>query len=244
MFAGFEAVPTTALAQALLPLQARRGFIDVWLMDDGLRAPAAAARRLLEAHHSACLKATVLPAYVGCGHRDIVHLRAGSGKPRLAPLVAGGRDFNLSHSGGVTVMAVSDAGEVGIDIERRCRNPSARLLKWLFRPADEARYAANLAHYQANFVHAWTLNEAFAKTRGGGLRRRSIAGALMRLQEQQGPGDGGPNRNGCFTTRKWRCWQFSNEQFVLTIMLRRKGEHDQEIALGTYVLSGVADPLD
>lgn len=223
-----------AVRQTAEVLRARSGFIDIWLMDSRQPDSGRAELHKLEARASDCLKRCLLPAYVGQQH-DIVYLRAGRGKPTLGLSGAGGHDFNLSHSKGVTVMAVSDAGEVGIDIESRFRNPSERMLHWLFRPSSQADYVLNSAYFKANFVNAWTLNEAFGKAKGVGLQRRSLASALLRQQEQQG-GAAHLQRTAFFKTRIWRCWQFCSDDFIMTITLRNLRHAGDGISVGRFNL--------
>lgn len=73
-----------------------------------------------------------------------IELRLGErGKPGLADPAAPLR-FNLSHSGGLALVAVAEGREVGVDIERLGRRP-------------------------AGFYAEWTRREAVAKCHGTGL---------------------------------------------------------------------------
>lgn len=90
------------------------------------------------------------------------------GKPELTDH----RVFHsLSHSGKVAVVAVSDAGPVGVDVEAvRPDLPAERLARTFF-PPDEARSVAAAADPPARYVRLWTRKEAAGKVTGIGLDR-------------------------------------------------------------------------
>lgn len=72
--------------------------------------------------------------------------------------------FNLSHSGGLALIAVCDGREVGVDVERiRSRRP-------------------------AEFYAAWTRREALAKCDGGGLLAPLPDAAIAVSAIDAGPG--------------------------------------------------------
>jgi 4'-phosphopantetheinyl transferase len=89
------------------------------------------------------------------------------------PSVAGGPAFSLSHSGDVAVLAVSDVGEVGIDVEvRRARTRLDRLAARVLSDAELAQWAATpCSERLEHFLRAWTAKEAYLKALGLGLVR-------------------------------------------------------------------------
>ncbi|MBI2737469.1 MAG: 4'-phosphopantetheinyl transferase superfamily protein [Rhodospirillales bacterium] len=91
------------------------------------------------------------------------------GKPRLKGGWPG--DFNLSHSGGRAVLAVSDEAEVGIDLERVRPIEHLDLGKRYFHPNEVAAIAAprDLEEQRRAFFLIWTLKEAVVKAIGCGL---------------------------------------------------------------------------
>jgi 4'-phosphopantetheinyl transferase len=94
-----------------------------------------------------------------------------NGKPRLA-VEPGRLAFNLSHSGGLALVALAPGGvDVGVDIERiKERRDFARLAaRWL--PDADARAVAAVppADQAAVFYPAWTRHEARVKCTGVGL---------------------------------------------------------------------------
>jgi 4'-phosphopantetheinyl transferase len=101
---------------------------------------------------------------------DEVKLRVGpQGKPSLAEDVA--VEFNLSHSGGRAVLAVSDGPMVGIDIEAgQTGIAEERIAEYFFAPA-EVNHLESLDREQRDraFLECWTRKEAYLKGKGGGL---------------------------------------------------------------------------
>lgn len=94
------------------------------------------------------------------------------GKPSLATMP--GQDtlsFNVSHSHGLALYAVTRGREIGIDLERiradlDCEQIAARF----FSPRENAVLRALPAKLKPEaFFNCWTRKEAYIKARGGGL---------------------------------------------------------------------------
>ena len=85
------------------------------------------------------------------------------GKPEIAacPLF-----FNLSHSRGFAVCAISDS-VVGVDIQY-CEAHSDSIAKRFFAP-DEQAYIAASSDPEAAFTDIWCMKESFVKALGTGL---------------------------------------------------------------------------
>jgi len=90
------------------------------------------------------------------------------GKPELA-----GSEimFNLSHSHGLALFAVTRGRAIGIDIERiREEMTIGKIARRFFSPAEASALSALPAHQQAEaFFNCWTRKEAWIKARGQGL---------------------------------------------------------------------------
>ncbi|MHB8771590.1 MAG: 4'-phosphopantetheinyl transferase family protein [Syntrophales bacterium] len=95
------------------------------------------------------------------------------GKPRVAPGAGSAPAFNLSHTAGVAVVAVTARGDVGVDVENRGRRVQARRLsERFFSPAEAAELAGlPAAELQERFIRTWTLKEAYVKGLGLGFSR-------------------------------------------------------------------------
>ncbi len=115
-----------------------------------------------------------------------------NGKPRLA-VDPGRLSFNLSHSGGLALVALAPGGvDVGVDVERiKQRRDLARLAaRWL--PEADARAVAAVPRRRAGervFYAAWTRHEARVKCTGVGLAgdaARARGGRLRRWQIDAG----------------------------------------------------------
>lgn len=89
------------------------------------------------------------------------------------PVVSDDLHFNVSHSGDLIVLAVSDDCAVGVDVERRRDVKRARALiaRWLSpqeqRDVDELR-ASGLTESDA-FLRVWSAKEARLKALGVGI---------------------------------------------------------------------------
>lgn len=120
----------------------------------------------------------VLARYVGCGPSDITFVVDDRGKPHLAPGIdrAGGVDaadlaFNLSHSGGLALVAVVRGCRVGVDVETgRGHNDLAAIAARYFSPKERA-FLGGLGEeaWRDAFFVLWTAKEAYTKAIGAGL---------------------------------------------------------------------------
>jgi 4'-phosphopantetheinyl transferase len=110
-----------------------------------------------------------LARYLQIEPREVRFRTAEHGKPELAG--AGGLYFNLSHTDGSTMIAVTRSGRIGVDVERirksleplalGARFFSRQESEWLRSQPAEQRFAA--------FFACWTAKEAYIKACGSGL---------------------------------------------------------------------------
>lgn len=129
------------------------------------RQPALSSRR---GRIDALLRRT-LAAYVGLPPEALRFGRETKGRPFLAH--DGAPDFNLSDTGGGTLVAVCRGARVGVDIERTGRRPPARALarRW-FAPEEAAALdALDEVAARAAFLRLWTAKEASCKATGTGI---------------------------------------------------------------------------
>jgi 4'-phosphopantetheinyl transferase len=94
------------------------------------------------------------------------------GKPALAKESGGDAlQFNLSHSHGMALYAVTRRRNIGVDIERvRTDWPSEQVAEQFFASSEVAQLRAlpDNAWHEA-FFRCWTRKEAYIKARGEGL---------------------------------------------------------------------------
>ena len=117
----------------------------------------------------------VLADRIGGGPADLQFSEAGNGKPMLT----NGPEFNLSHSRDRAVIAVSDNGPVGVDIEFIDRKlASADIARACFTDHECAILDGfDGFDWQKRFFAFWTAKEARMKLTGEGmsLAPKSIA---------------------------------------------------------------------
>lgn len=115
---------------------------------------------------------SILAAYL---KQDPAQLRFASnayGKPALAGHeAASGLRFNLAHSNGLALYAVTRNREVGIDVEEiRADFASDEIAGHFFSSTERARLGElPLEQRTEAFFNCWTRKEAYLKARGDGL---------------------------------------------------------------------------
>jgi 4'-phosphopantetheinyl transferase len=113
---------------------------------------------------------TILSRYAACPPSQLILGHGEHGKPYLRwPHVK--LKFNLSHSGGLALAAVSDGIELGIDVE--AIHPLAEMdtIMTHYFSAAEKEQLDRLPAFQKpeGFFNAWTRKEAYVKGTGGGF---------------------------------------------------------------------------
>lgn len=117
----------------------------------------------------------VLGERLAISPRDIRVSRTDTGKP----VITQGIHFNVSHSGDLILMAISDERAIGVDIERKreVQRVDALLHRWL--SAEEQAAYTSLHHAGASaseaFLRLWSLKEARLKALGVGISGASRA---------------------------------------------------------------------
>lgn len=108
----------------------------------------------------------ILGIYTGCRPEELVFRRRALGKP----FIDGAPEFNLTHSAGQILVAVS-AGEVGIDVESLARRVNARGLASKFFANEEKKqmFLGNDERSQQMFLNYWVCKEATVKLSGDGI---------------------------------------------------------------------------
>ena len=116
----------------------------------------------------------LLERYCGIEARAIRFCMGPNGKPTLAAgdCARGGVSFNMAHSHGRAVIAVSDGREIGIDLEHVKPDVKAlAIARRYFARAELADIEGAPASLQAAaFLRYWVAKEAVLKGQGVGLR--------------------------------------------------------------------------
>lgn len=124
--------------------------------------------RLQYSASRACLR-HVLSLYTGLPPSDLTFTTNACGKPSLAN--ASGPAFNLSHSGGLGLIAVYAGTTVGVDIEHsRRKDKLAGIAARVFSPPELAAWQTLPPVAQPDaFYRLWTIKEAVLKAAGCGF---------------------------------------------------------------------------
>ncbi len=161
--------------------------VDLWLLDLTLFAGKAhsdfaslvsaeeiirAQQFKINASHFLATRALIrasLSRYSGIAVQDLEFTRGHHGKPFLtnapSPLY-----FNLSHGGNMAVLAVTNQGEVGVDIETLSERDYLKIAKRYFHESEvHALHQTFGIDRDILFYKLWTLKEAFFKATGGGI---------------------------------------------------------------------------
>lgn len=164
---------------------------------------------------------TLLSAYFpSVSARDWSFERNLWGRPIISNQEARGRvSFNIAHTDGRIVIAVSGSGEVGVDIERVTRKVRAVALAERYFSGTEAaalRSLPNALHRQ-RFFELWTLKEAYIKACGIGLAI-PLQSFSFALDESQIGIAFAPQRQD--DPSRWQFWQLlSSDGYLVGLAL-------------------------
>ncbi|HIK10029.1 MAG TPA: 4'-phosphopantetheinyl transferase superfamily protein [Oscillatoriaceae cyanobacterium M33_DOE_052] len=113
----------------------------------------------------------ILASYVGMAPEKLHFGYGDRGKPYLETTSAGGMvQFNVSHSQGTALYAVTLGSNIGIDLEAIRPIDHHNLAKRFFSPTEAATLAQLPPELQQTaFFRAWTSKEAYLKATGEGL---------------------------------------------------------------------------
>jgi 4'-phosphopantetheinyl transferase len=113
----------------------------------------------------------ILGRLAGCPPSALQFAYGEKGKPYLVPPSPRMPKFNLSHSHGLALYAVSLDREIGIDLEMiRQDRDHEKLARRFFSPIETAELMALPAPQRLPaFFDCWTRKEAYLKARGQGL---------------------------------------------------------------------------
>lgn len=103
------------------------------------------------------------------------------GKPRFE---RGEPHFSIAHAGALSVAAVSDSGELGVDIERIDRARDTERIASKFFSESEKRQLFGAEDRATEFYRIWTSKEAMMKLSGGGML--SVMSADSARAEERG----------------------------------------------------------
>lgn len=177
-------------ARHLDPPEPDAGEVHLWRLDLETREPGAASAESLlsrdERGRAERLRISaarlrwiaargglrqLLGRYLATEPSDIRFTYGQLGKPHLAGASAPPLRFNLSHSDGIALIAVTLQREVGVDVERvRADFPHLRVARRVFSPEDAASLGTiPPGELPRAFFTAWVHREACLKAHGLGV---------------------------------------------------------------------------
>jgi 4'-phosphopantetheinyl transferase len=111
-----------------------------------------------------------LGSYLGVAPQDVRLVVGEHGKPALAAPHAW-LQFNLSHTGSLALLALTRAGDIGVDVEAVCAmSDMGAIARRQFAPSEWSRWSQLPVDQQLSAFYAcWTRKEAFVKAVGAGL---------------------------------------------------------------------------
>ncbi len=115
---------------------------------------------------------TVLACYLKTDASGLQFSYNAHGKPALAGKLSSQElCFNLSHSGGLVLLAVARGRHVGIDVELVSSHPADKgIIEQSCSPSEASILYSLPRHMQSEaFFRCWTRKEAYLKARGQGL---------------------------------------------------------------------------
>ncbi|HAA29695.1 MAG TPA: 4'-phosphopantetheinyl transferase [Cyanobacteria bacterium UBA8553] len=115
---------------------------------------------------------TILGRYLDLDPKQLQFSYSSRGKPALVNTNSKeALCFNLSHSNGLALYAVTRSRSIGIDLEHMRPMPDAEKLAQRFFSPQEYTVISTLLpeHKQEAFFNAWTRKEAYLKATGDGL---------------------------------------------------------------------------
>lgn len=114
---------------------------------------------------------TVLSRYAPIAPADWQFAKASHGRPYICNPQPPALNFNLSHTKGLVVLAISAPMTMGVDVEN-CVQRAAPLEVaegYFSKPEVASLFALPASEQQERFFHYWTLKESFIKAEGQGL---------------------------------------------------------------------------
>ncbi len=111
----------------------------------------------------------VFAHYLHCEPRELSFESNQWGKPVLGARFASPLFFSLSRSDDLALLAVSSAGELGVDVEKRDEARAAELIAKRQFSMPEQEFVARAADRTSAFFEIWTRKEAYVKGLGVGL---------------------------------------------------------------------------
>ena len=146
-----------------------------------LKNPGAASRQII----SRGILRLILGSYTGKDPKAIVFSYSESGKPNLSDPENPKVFFNLSHSGNLLLIAVSEGEQIGIDVEKDEDNIDFLGIAGLVFSSEEQFSLSHSSDPIHDFYELWTAKEAILKSAGLGFSYPSNRFSVVKTIEQK-----------------------------------------------------------
>jgi 4'-phosphopantetheinyl transferase len=172
------------------PLALSEDEVQVWRVDlDAIRGDESRWQKMLSSDESArasrfhfpadrqryvaarAMLRTILAGYLETDAKCVSFAYSQREKPSLGPAHVDGVTFNISHSGGIALLAFARKREIGIDVEQvRYDFDVEAIARRFFSAREQEQLAAFPKEKQFDsFFRCWTRKEAYIKATGDGL---------------------------------------------------------------------------
>jgi len=169
----------------------------------------------------------ILGRYLDIDPARLSFIYESRGKPALAEIAEGKTPrFNLSHSDGLALFALTPQPDIGIDVERLRPIPeSSQIAAKFFSPHENAMLNALPAEQTLEaFFNCWTRKEAYLKATGEG-----IADALPQIEVTLAPGQAAQLLNIAGNARAAAPWSLHSllpaPGFIGALAAKAQGQH-------------------
>ena len=179
---------------------------------------------------SHALTRLILSGYERMPAGALTMVRNAYGRPELSTSRIGLR-FNLSHAAGLAALAITQAVDIGVDLEREDRAVETMgIARHYFAPAETDWLSRQPQDRQKRtFLEQWTLKEAYVKARGLGLNLELNQFAID-LADQEAPTIVFPD--GFDDPAEWQLSVCQpTENYVLGLAVRRLAAIRGQVAL-------------
>jgi 4'-phosphopantetheinyl transferase len=106
------------------------------------------------------------------------------GKPFLTGLWSNSINFNISHSGNLMLIAISEDQKVGIDLEKIHHDIDSKSIASIVFSSEEIAYLSRSGYQPGDFYEIWTRKEAVLKATGLGFSYPSDRFSVISVESE------------------------------------------------------------
>jgi 4'-phosphopantetheinyl transferase len=162
------------------------------------------------------------------------------GRPYISgPKHAGAIQFNLSHTDGMIVLAMSQSGDLGVDVENLSRSCEPAQLANRFFSVSESAALLTMSepHQRDRFFDLWTLKESYIKACGMGLAIPLGSFSFGLVSNNPSIEFESEREDDCSS---WRFWQFRGDTtHRIALAYYEAGGITPKVRVGRYLPAGI-----